>query len=43
MERSSSQLYVDGMGSGWDGIGLDGYQRSYVGSLRAPSVLITVS
>ena len=35
MERSSSQLYVDG----WDGIGL-GWLSLVTGSLRAPSVLI---
>ena len=38
MERSSSQLYVDG----WDGIGLDGWLSKVVGSLRAPSVPIMV-
>ena len=36
MERSFSQLYLDGMGWDW----LDGMVIKVVGSLRAPLVLI---
>ena len=35
MERSSSQLYVDG----WDGMDGVGWLSYVVGSLRAPSVI----